>query len=39
KESRFTTAKVGDFIADYIYYPEDTNVNYHNIHIGQSTII
>lgn len=34
-----TTTKVGDFIADYIEYPEDTNINFQNIHIGQSTII
>jgi len=34
-----TTSKVGDFIADYIEYPEDTNINFQNIHIGQSTII
>ncbi|RPD91660.1 3-isopropylmalate dehydrogenase [Aureibaculum marinum] len=38
-DSKITTTKVGDFIADYIQYPEDTNINYHNIHIGQSTII
>ncbi len=37
--SKITTSKVGDFIADYIHFPEDTNMNYHNIHIGQSTII
>ena len=37
--SKITTTKVGDFIADFINYPEDTNMNYHNIHIGQSTII
>lgn len=34
-----TTDKVGDFIADFIQYPEDSNLNFHNIHIGQSTII
>ncbi len=34
-----TTSKVGDFVADYIEYPEDTNINFQNIHIGQSTII
>lgn len=34
-----TTEKVGDFIADYINNPEDTNINFKNIHIGQSTII
>ena len=34
-----TTEKVGDFIADYILYPDDSNLNFHNIHLGQSTII
>ena len=34
-----TTEKVGDFIADYIQYPEESNINFQNIHIGQSTII
>lgn len=34
-----TTDKVGDFIADYINHPEDSNMNFKNIHIGQSTII
>lgn len=35
----FGTTKVGDFIADYILNPEDTNRNFKNIHAGQSTII
>ena len=35
----FTTAKVGDFIADFLTHPEDTNRNFKNIHMGQSTII
>ena len=35
----FTTAKVGDFIADYIENQEDSNINFKNIHMGQSTII
>ncbi|MDJ0645931.1 MAG: 3-isopropylmalate dehydrogenase [Flavobacteriaceae bacterium] len=34
-----TTEKVGDFVADYINYPEDSNMNFQNIHLGQSTII
>ena len=34
-----TTTKVGDFVADFIEYPEETNINFQNIHIGQSTII
>lgn len=33
------TEKVGDFIADYILNPEDSNINFENIHVGQSTII
>ena len=39
QEIKHTTNKVGDFITDYIHYPEDSDINYHNIHIGQSTII
>ncbi|WP_343328745.1 3-isopropylmalate dehydrogenase [Polaribacter staleyi] len=34
-----STAKVGDFIADYIANQEDSNMNFQNIHMGQSTII
>lgn len=34
-----TTGKVGDFIVDFIEYPDETNMNFQNIHIGQSTII
>lgn len=34
-----TTSKVGDFIADYIANQEDSNINFQNIHMGQSTII
>ena len=34
-----TTTKVGDFIADYISNPNDSNLNFTNIHLGQSTII
>ncbi len=34
-----TTSKVGDFIADYISNPKDSNLNFSNIHLGQSTII
>jgi len=33
------TSKVGDFIADYIENQEDSNMNFKNIHMGQSTII
>jgi 3-isopropylmalate dehydrogenase len=33
------TSKVGDFIADYILNQEDSNMNFKNIHMGQSTII
>ncbi|OIQ23133.1 3-isopropylmalate dehydrogenase [Lacinutrix sp. MedPE-SW] len=34
-----STSKVGDFIADFISNPNDSNLNFHNIHLGQSTII
>ncbi|WP_397364087.1 3-isopropylmalate dehydrogenase [Olleya sp. R77988] len=34
-----TTSKVGDFIADFISNPNETNINFTNIHLGQSTII
>ncbi len=34
-----TTEKVGDFIYDYILNPEDSNMNFENIHVGLSTII
>ena len=37
--SAITTDKVGDFVADFIQYPDDSNLNFHNIHLGQSTII
>lgn len=39
KSVNFSTAKVGDFIADVINYPDDDDINFTNIHIGQSTII
>ncbi len=38
-DNAFSTTKVGDFIVDYILHPEDSNMNFKNIHIGQSTII
>ena len=38
-ENPFSTSKVGDFIADYILNQDDSNLNFSNIHIGQSTII
>jgi len=38
-ESLFKTDDIGDFIVDYIHYPEDYNVKDSNIKIGQSTII
>ena len=34
-----STSKVGDFIADYIANQDDSNMNFKNIHMGQSTII
>jgi len=39
KYDHVTTSKVGDFIEDYITNPNDTNLNFSNIHLGQSTII
>jgi len=39
KYDHVTTEKVGDFIEDYITNPNDTNLNFTNIHLGQSTII
>ncbi len=38
-EKNFSTDKVGDFIVDVISSPKDLNVNFDNIHLGQSTII
>lgn len=38
-ETSFSTSKVGDFIADFIENQEDSDLNFKNIHIGQSTII
>ncbi len=35
----FSTSKVGDFIEDYILNQEDSNFNFTNVHMGQSTII
>jgi 3-isopropylmalate dehydrogenase len=34
-----TTSKVGDFIEDFIFNPNEKNINFKNIHLGQSTII
>ncbi|MAX70678.1 MAG: 3-isopropylmalate dehydrogenase [Flavobacteriaceae bacterium] len=39
KHDNITTNKVGDFIQDFIHNPNDTNLNFTNIHLGQSTII
>ncbi|MBT8310931.1 MAG: 3-isopropylmalate dehydrogenase [Flavobacteriaceae bacterium] len=39
KFDNVTTDKVGDFIADFVVNPNDTNLNFQNIHLGQSTII
>ena len=39
KYDLITTTKVGDFIEDYIHHPTDTNINFQNLHLGQSTII
>ncbi len=39
KYDNVTTGKVGEFIEDFINNPNDTNMNFTNIHLGQSTII
>lgn len=39
KYDNITTTKVGDFIEDYVHHPKDTNINFQNLHLGQSTII
>ncbi|WP_242202716.1 3-isopropylmalate dehydrogenase [Aestuariivivens insulae] len=39
KYDHITTNKVGDFIEDFINNPNETNLNFTNIHLGQSTII
>lgn len=39
KFNTITTSKVGDFIEDVINHPNDSNLNFTNIHLGQSTII
>ena len=39
KYDNVTTSKVGEFIEDFINNPKDTNLNFTNIHLGQSTII
>jgi 3-isopropylmalate dehydrogenase len=39
KYDNVTTSKVGDFVEDFIHNPKDTNLNFANIHLGQSTII
>jgi 3-isopropylmalate dehydrogenase len=39
KYEHITTSKVGDFIEDFINNPKDNNMNFANIHLGQSTII
>ena len=39
KYDTITTSKVGDFIEDFINNPDETNLNFTNIHLGQSTII
>ncbi|NNF82843.1 MAG: 3-isopropylmalate dehydrogenase [Flavobacteriaceae bacterium] len=39
ENDRVTTRLVGDFIEDFIQNPNDSNINFKNIHLGQSTII
>ncbi len=37
--NKISTSKVGNFIEDFINHPNDSNKNFMNIHLGQSTII
>ena len=39
KYDNISTTKVGDFIEGFIHNPDETNLNFTNIHLGQSTII
>ena len=39
EQKEISTEMVGDFIEDYISNPDDSNRNFRNIHLGQSTII
>ncbi len=39
ENKQVTTKLIGDFIEDFIHHPNDSNVNFKNIHLGQSTII
>ncbi|WP_299130303.1 3-isopropylmalate dehydrogenase [uncultured Winogradskyella sp.] len=39
KFENVTTSRVGEFIEDFISNPNETNLNFTNIHLGQSTII
>ena len=39
KYDNISTTKVGNFIEDFINNPDETNLNFTNIHLGQSTII
>lgn len=39
KYDNISTSKVGGFIEDFINHPDETNLNFTNIHLGQSTII
>ena len=39
KFDNVSTSKVGDFIEDFINNPDDSNLNFSNIYLGQSTII
>ena len=39
KFDNITTNNVGDFIEDFINNHDDSNMNFKNMHLGQSTII
>ncbi|MFT7071267.1 3-isopropylmalate dehydrogenase [Patiriisocius sp. Uisw_017] len=39
ENTTITTTNIGDFVDDFISNPNDSNINFTNIHLGQSTII
>lgn len=39
KFDNISTTRVGEFVEDFISNPKDSNMNFTNIHLGQSTII
>ena len=39
KEQHYSTSEVGDFIADYIKFSENSYYNFENVKLGKSTIV